>query len=153
MTHLDTTAPPATSHHATVNHWKPTTAGLAALVAGALSLLGAAVLAILALVVGGAFTFADELDTAGGIFGFASALLVFGVCAVFCAILGGIAIKGGLETLNRGSYGWALVGSVVTMIVFFPVGILAVVLVIVAEDEFRAASRADRFGPSAVAAA
>ncbi|MEM8931427.1 MAG: hypothetical protein AAGE94_09645 [Acidobacteriota bacterium] len=123
------------STHTAPSHWKSTTAGIAALIAGALSMLGAAVLLVVGLIAGGAVGFAEEsfLPMAGS-------LLIFGGGAFFCAVFGGIALYGGVETLRRRSFGWAIAGSVATMIMFFPLGMLAVVLVILSEDEIRAAN-------------
>ena len=117
------------------SNWKSTTAGIASLVAGAFCLLGAVVLLVIGLIAGGAVGFAEEsfLPMAGS-------LLIFGGGAFLCALFGAVSLWGGVETLRRRSFGWAIAGSVSTMIAFFPLGMLAVVLVILAEDEIRGAS-------------
>lgn len=117
------------------SHWKSTAAGISALIAGTFTLLAAVVLLVIGLIAGGVVGFAEE-----SVLPLAGSLLIFGGGAFLCTILGAVALWGGVETLRRRSFGWAIAGSVATMITFWPLGMLAVVLVILAEDEIRGVS-------------
>ena len=52
------------------------------------------------------------------------------------AILGILAIVGGICALRRKRWGWALAGAVGGVLPFFPLGIASTILTIMARDEF-----------------
>jgi hypothetical protein len=53
-------------------------------------------------------------------------LLVFGI----------LSLVGGMFAVQRRHWAWALVGSIAAIFCFFPLGVAAVILVIMAEKEF-----------------
>jgi hypothetical protein len=52
------------------------------------------------------------------------------------AILGILAIVGGICALRRKRWGWALAGAVGGVLPFFPLGIASLILTVMARDEF-----------------
>jgi hypothetical protein len=52
------------------------------------------------------------------------------------AILGILAIVGGICALRRKRWGWALAGAVGGVLPFFPLGIASTILTVMARDEF-----------------
>lgn len=114
--------------------WIPTTAGILNIVAGVLALLGALalVLAGTVLLVVGQSTAepADDLPLA----------LVSGVVwalVLLSLIAGFVAIKGGVVALRRGGWGWPLAGAITALFCAMPIGLFALILVVVAEPELR----------------
>jgi hypothetical protein len=59
--------------------------------------------------------------------------MAWGIILLVLAIM---AIIGGIYALQRKLWGLALAGSIVSMLVFFPTGIAAVILVGLSKDEF-----------------
>ncbi|RJQ37622.1 MAG: hypothetical protein C4555_05930 [Dehalococcoidia bacterium] len=64
--------------------------------------------------------------------------LYFVVIGVFLAILGIIAIVGGVYTLKRKLWGLALAGAICGTITFSPTGIAAIIFVVMGRPEFYA---------------
>jgi hypothetical protein len=103
---------------------KPVAAGILNIIAGGLHILGALGLGIAGLVVG----------SLGGMF-FPSFLLTF--LAVPMAIIGVLSIVGGILAIQRKRWGWALAGSIATLISSNILGIIAVILLAISKDEFQ----------------
>jgi len=105
--------------------WKPTTAGILGIIAGAIAVILGLVLAV-----------------AGGILG--TILGVFipfiggAVAGLFAipVILGIVAIIGGVYALKRRSWGFALAGSICTFFCVWFLGVPAIILVILGKREF-----------------
>ncbi len=113
--------------------WKPTTAGILAIIGG-----------IIGIVVGGITigtgAMAGMMGGLGGIPGFgmfpgffAGAAVAWGVTQI---IFGIIAIIGGKHARNRRSWGRALVGSILAIPIAPPLGILAVIFLVMGKKEF-----------------
>ncbi|MCG8458340.1 MAG: hypothetical protein MI919_18845 [Holophagales bacterium] len=120
--------------------WKSTAAGIFDITAGICALAGAIVVALLALGSGGFFGFIEtrpDTPTGAGL-PFAVGVLLFGFVTLFLLALGGVATWGGIQAIRKESYGWSIAASIATMLVFFPVGLIAVVLTLMAETEFPA---------------
>lgn len=100
--------------------WKPTTAGILCIVAGAIQVIGGTVAAAL-----GGF--------AGGFFGMGWLALIGGPLILF----GAVAIVGGVYALRRRVWGLALAGSICALVGPWAVlGILAIIFVALGKDEF-----------------
>jgi hypothetical protein len=105
--------------------WKPTTAGILGIIAGAIAVILGLVLAV-----------------AGGILGtILGAFIPFiggAVAGVFAlpVILGIVAIIGGVYALKRRSWGFALAGSICALFCVFFLGIPAIIFVILGKGEF-----------------
>ena len=104
--------------------WKPTTAGILDIVAG-----GFTVITGIGLIVGGGVTgiVPDVPD-------FVPALLM-GLAIPFL-IVGILAIVGGVYALKRKKWGWALTGSILALFPWWVLGIAAIVITILAKNEF-----------------
>ena len=114
--------------------WKPTTAGILAIIAG-----------IIGIVVGGitigSGALAGVMGGLGGPFGFgmfpgffAGAAVAWGVTQI---IFGIIAIIGGGHARNRRSWGRALAGGILAIPIAPPLGILAVIFLALSKNEFQ----------------
>ena len=98
--------------------WRPTTAGILSIVAGAIGLIIGIVIAAL-----------------GGVIG---TMVGFGFGAVGAPIIifGIIAIVGGVFTLMRSVWGLALAGSIFALVCVWFLGIPAIIFVAQAKKEF-----------------
>ena len=107
--------------------WKPTTAGILSIVAGAFSTIGGILLAIIG-AIGGGILGVLGLPCIGG--------LVAGVLAV-PLILGIVAIVGGIYALKRRVWGLALAGAICSLFgPWFVLGVLAIIFVAMGKGEF-----------------
>lgn len=55
---------------------------------------------------------------------------------IFLAIAGALAITGGVFALKAKYWGWALAGAIAGTVSFFPSGVAAVILTVMAREEF-----------------
>lgn len=100
--------------------WKPATAGTLSIIAGAIQvMLGIVVAAVL------------------GIVGIVVGMGWLGAIGVPFILLGAVAIAGGIYALRRKFWGLALAGSICSFVGPFPLGIPAVLFVVLSKDEFR----------------
>jgi hypothetical protein len=100
--------------------WKPTVAGILALIAGIIELITGTV-------------FATGLGFWGGLFGMGWLSAIFAPLIIF----GIIAIVGGIFALKRRIWGLALAGSIFALIgPWFILGILAIIFVALGKREF-----------------
>ncbi len=106
---------------------KPIVAGVFNVVIGSICLLG-----VLGLIIGAAVV--APLNLVGDWPLAISALLI--IIAVPLAVLGGVTLVGGVFSLQRRNWGWALAGSVAALLVSQVFGIVSTVLVAVSRDEF-----------------
>jgi membrane protease YdiL (CAAX protease family) len=68
--------------------------------------------------------------------------LVYAGIGIIFVLIGVLGIVGGVFTLKRKLWGLALTGAIAGSILFYPLGIVAVILVSMAQPEFRQASAA-----------
>jgi len=66
--------------------------------------------------------------------------LVYGVIGVFYIGLGVLSIVGGIFSIQRKHWGWALAGAIGGTLSFMPVGVAAVILVALGRSEFNPAA-------------
>jgi hypothetical protein len=101
--------------------WKPTVAGILAIIAGALQVIVGAIFAI-------------GVGFGGGIIGMGWLSAIFAPLIIF----GIIAIVGGIYALRRKIWGLALAGSICALIgPWFILGILAIIFVALGKGEFK----------------
>jgi hypothetical protein len=104
---------------------KPAIAGILNIVTGAGCVLGA-----------------FGLGVASAIFGAWSGFplfgALFGFLAIPAAILGVLAIIGGVFATQRQRWGWALIGSIAALLVSNVIGIISIILIALSKDEFKA---------------
>ena len=118
--------------------WKPVTAGILDIVAGALSILG--FLGVLVALVfipvsmcngpGSAPQLGDWL-----IPGVMQTILL--IAAVFLLIVGILPIIGGIYAVQRKNRGLALAGSIAAILISTPLGIAAIIFTAMSKDEFK----------------
>jgi len=100
--------------------WKPTTAGILSIIAGALQVIGGIVLAV-----------------AGGIGGLFVGMPWLSAIGAPLIVLGVIAIVGGAYALRRRVWGLALAGSICALVGPWGIlGILAIIFVALGKGEF-----------------
>jgi len=113
--------------------WKSTVAGVLDLVAGVMNVIGAAVLACLAILVAtvgaGAVHEAPQWP-------FMAGFALFCGLSLLSLVFGLVAVAGGIRALTRRSWGWALAGSIAALFCCLPLGIPALILTILAQPEF-----------------
>jgi len=113
--------------------WMPMTAGILDIVAGSLRiiviLLVALVLAVFAIFTRGDMTCLQQLPIAIT----ASVLITL---AIFSLIIGILSIVGGIYALRRKNWGMALAGSIAALFCSPPLGIAAIILVVLSKSEF-----------------
>jgi hypothetical protein len=106
---------------------KPTAAGIINIIGGASCILGALGMGAAAAVFGTLSSFPFLVP---GIF--------FSILAIPVAILGVLAIVGGVYSLQRRKWGLALVGSIAALLISHVLGIIAIILIALSKDEFTA---------------
>ena len=116
--------------------WKPTTAGILSIVAGAGGLIGGIVVVALGSILGGIlgsvpeFLGGEEIDIT---------LIIFGLFRAIGApiiVIGAIAIAGGVFALRRRIWGLALAGAILALFCEPLLGILAIIFVAMGKEEF-----------------
>jgi len=114
--------------------WKPTTAGILSIVAGAMGVIGGIAIAVLAGAIAAGLKFVPEIPR---IFGAVDIPLISGV-GIPMIILGAVAIVGGIYALKRRVWGLALGGAICALLVppGTVLGILAIIFVAMGKDEF-----------------
>ncbi len=113
---------------------KATISGILDIASGVMGLIGGCVLMMLGLIGGGILgaTMSDDLERLALI-----PLALFLPLAVLNLLAGAFAVAGGLAALRRGTWWLAVVGSIGALICFFPLGVPAMILTVMAESEFR----------------
>ena len=113
---------------------KATIAGVLDIIAGVMSLIGSAVLFILGAVGSGAVSSAGVHDPEAARFAFVP-MALFGALALLCLIIGLLGVVGGMAAIRRNRFWLALVGAIAALFSFFPLGIPAIILTVMAEKE------------------
>lgn len=109
--------------------WKPTTAGILSIIAGALVMLGGIIVAV----VGGSITGPGAIP----MMVFPLVPRIFTLIAVPLIILGAVAVAGGVCALKRRKWGVALAGSICALVPPFSIlGILSIIFVALGKGEF-----------------
>jgi len=115
--------------------WKPTTAGILNIIAGAISALSAIGLIIAIIAVGSIniirFLPPEDAPFIAPIVG--TILIVLLVLSIIEAVF---PIIGGVFALQRRKWGWALAGSIVSILGTFPLGVASTIFVAIAKNEF-----------------
>ena len=118
------------------NTWKPTTAGILNIISGAINALSAIGL-IIAISTVNIWTFIldavppEDLPFVAPLI--STILIVALVLAVIEAVF---PILGGVYALQRRRWGWALAGSIISILGVFPLGVLSTIFVSMAKNEF-----------------
>ena len=113
---------------------KPTTAGILNIITGALGIIWAIMMFIGYCVVSGTCAVPGGI---GYIPEFVPGMILG--WAVIQLILSVLVLVGGIYALRRKIWGLALAGSIVAILLFFPLGIPATVFAVQAKDEFEQA--------------
>ena len=126
--------------------WMPTAAGILNIIAGVLALLGALALAFIGVV---ALTVPEmTVETQDDLPLALASGLIWGLAALslLAALL---AIVGGVVALRRTGWAWPLTGAITALFCFMPLGVFALVFVVLAEKELRGAGRQELVEPAA----
>jgi len=116
---------------------KATVGGILSIVSGALGVLGGLILLMIALAGTSFFNsrvFYDVTVADERVFHFVVA--IYAVMGIIGLIVGALAIVGGVFSIQRKRWGWALAGAIASVFAFFPTGIAAVILVAMGQQEF-----------------
>jgi hypothetical protein len=113
-----------------------TIAGVLDIIAGVMSLIGAAVLFILGVVGTGAVGAAAAQDPDALPVAFVP-MVLFGPLALLCLTIGLFAVIGGIAAIRRRKMWLAIVGAIAALFSFFPFGIPAIILTVMAEKDFK----------------
>jgi len=117
------------------NTHKTTIAGILDIVAGASSLIGALALFIIGVIGSGVLGIAGAHEEE--VLPFAILPIAFFLpLALMCLVIGVVAIAGGIAALRRERMWLAVIGSIAALFAFFPLGVVAIILTIIAENEF-----------------
>jgi hypothetical protein len=112
--------------------WKPMTICILEVCAGISSLIGGAVLAFLGVVAQGLPVRIDEHVPN---WPFAVGATLFLALAIMLLAFGLLAVIGGIHALRGTSRFWPMVGAIAATFAFFPLGIPAIVLTVMSEQE------------------
>lgn len=115
----------------TDRHWMSTTAGVLDILAAVGALVGLFFLAFGASMV----RWVAEVENED--LPLVPLELLFGGMGVFLLLLFVVALAGGIAALRRGSWGWALAGSIAATLTCLPFGLPALILTVLAEDQLR----------------
>jgi len=110
--------------------WMPEAVGIMNLICGGFAVLASGILAVIGTVSGVLLGYA-KLD-----FPPAVVAVLFSVLAIMLAIVGILAIVGGIYSLQRKNWGMVLTGSIATLLPCRLFGIAAIVLAVLSKDEF-----------------
>ena len=114
---------------------KSTIAGVLDIIAGIMSLIGAGVMLLIGVVGSGAIGTAGIHDAEAAQFAWIP-MAFFAPLALLCLVIGVFAIWGGVAAIKKTRMSTALVGAVAALFSFFPLGIPAIILTVMAEGEF-----------------
>jgi hypothetical protein len=116
--------------------WKPTVAGILNIISGVLSAFGVIGIIIVLIALGSGpllWGFVPDAQFPFLIGVVQTVLIIFAVLGVAESIL---PIMGGVYALQRKKWGWALAGSITAILGSFVLGIVAIILVALAKEEF-----------------
>ncbi|MFC1932470.1 hypothetical protein ACFLXU_02410 [Chloroflexota bacterium] len=105
--------------------WRPTVAGILDIIAGGLSLFVLFLFAIGPMII---------MPLNAGTFSLDLSLLLMVIPGLAIEAL---AIVGGVFAIQRKKWGWALAGSIAAAIMPLPLGIAAIVLTVLSQNEFK----------------
>jgi hypothetical protein len=114
---------------------KAAVGGVLSVIAGGSAILGGVVLATLGILGSSALVLVHDPDVPNLVK--LLPLLFFYTLAMLLFVSGGLAVAGGVSALQRRSWGMALAGSIAAVLCVLPLGVPAVILIVMAEAEFR----------------
>ena len=116
--------------------WKGTTAGILTIIAGCVGIGAGAWIALIAMPLGMIGAVAGGLGEAaiGGLLGGLSGII--GIIGAGIIGLGIVALIGGIYTLRRRIWGFALTGAILATFCMAPLGVLSIIFVSKGKKEF-----------------
>jgi hypothetical protein len=108
---------------------KPVVAGVFNIIIGGFCVLGALIMGI------GALVF---ISAGGNMFGGIPVYAGFGILliAILVIALGALSVIGGVMSLQRRTWGWALAGSIAAAFISTLFGLASIILIAISKDEF-----------------
>ena len=121
--------------------WMPTVAGVINIVVGIFTLLGVFVLAIILVGVGGGVLAISRIADLMPLWlsGFSQFIIV--IIALFLIIISALPLIGGIYSVQRKNWCWALTGSIVAILSSTILGVASTVLVSLSKNEFEKVNR------------
>lgn len=116
--------------------WMPTVAGILDIICGCLALIGFLALLLFSFF----FHTIPEVQADIDEFPLVFIRFAFWLGALFSLAIGGVALFGGVSTIQRRRWGWALAGAIASILICPPLGLAAIILVVMAERELRPAT-------------
>lgn len=113
---------------------KPVVAGVLDLIVGVMALIGSGVFAVIAVII--SRTIAVSGQSEAEVLS-ALPLAVILPLALLGLVLAVIAIVGGVAALRRRRYGLAVAGAIAALVAFFPLGVPALILTVLAAKAFQ----------------
>ena len=117
----------------------PVLAGTLSIISGALGFIGG--LFFIAMIFFFGSVIGSSMNTPDDELGIKIVGIVYGTMGAIGIILAVFAIIGGVFALRRTHWGWALTGSIISTVLFFPTGIPAIVFTVLSRGEFASAPR------------
>jgi hypothetical protein len=114
--------------------WMPTAAGILNIIAGVMSLLGALALVFVGTVM---VTVPEMVGEPEAEMALELAAGLIWALVLLSLLAGVLAIVGGIVALRRTGWAWPLAGAITALFSFLPLGVFALILVVMAERELR----------------
>ena len=121
--------------------WMPIVAGILEIISGVFGLLGGAIVAV-------AFAIFSAVTQQQGGYrpeDFLSPVIasIFTSVALSAVIFGLLALIGGICATRRKSWGWSLTGAIAATLCALPLGIIALIIIVMSQEQFRKTAAAD----------
>ena len=111
--------------------WMPKATGILNIISGAIALIGAILLTIIGIVISFIIKHFTDLPIA------ILPLILFSGIALKLVILGIIDIIGGVQSIQKKRWEWALAGSITAVFSCWPLGVAAILLTALGKSEFK----------------
>jgi len=121
--------------------WKPIVAGIINIAVGVFTLLGMFIIAIILVGISGSLLAISRIVDLMPIWlsGFAQFVIV--IVAIFLLIVSALPLIGGICSLERKNWRWALTGSIIAILSSAILGIASTVLILLSKNEFQRTNR------------
>ncbi|MFC2014017.1 hypothetical protein ACFLU8_03970 [Chloroflexota bacterium] len=121
--------------------WKPIVAGVLNIIVGLVTLLGTFIIVIILVGIGGGLLAMSRIADLVPIWlsGFVEGVMV--IIAILLVVFSALPLIGGIYAVQRKNWGWALAGSIVSILSSTIFGIVSTVLVSLSKNEFERSNR------------
>ena len=116
--------------------WKPTTAGILNIISGAINVLGVVGIIIALILINSCINIMHFLPAEDAPFIAPLINTILIIVLILSIIEAVFHILGGIYALQRRKWGWALAGSIISILGMFPLGVLSTIFVSMGKNEF-----------------